>query len=227
MTRATSGAADGFRRQCRGGGRGFNVFAIKEGGCCSPPTPNVLDGMTRRTVFELAGELNLEGAAREGFAAGSAERRRGLPLQHRRRHHARLLGGQAFHRRRQAGPDHDAAAQPLLVEARGELHADSGQLRHRCGEREGKLIRRLALRLGVRPSADYPGNDRPRDGRPHLPGAARPGRRLLAPSSSGCGSGSRKGARAGSADRPEGRCAGGPVRARGRAVARRTSSAWV
>jgi branched-chain amino acid aminotransferase len=40
-------------------GPGFNVFAIKEGELLTPDA-NVLDGMTRRTVFELAGELNLK-----------------------------------------------------------------------------------------------------------------------------------------------------------------------
>ena len=40
-------------------GPGFNVFAVKEGELLTPEG-NVLDGMTRRTVFELASELNLK-----------------------------------------------------------------------------------------------------------------------------------------------------------------------
>ena len=40
-------------------GPGFNVFAVKDGELLTPEA-NVLDGMTRRTVFELASELNLK-----------------------------------------------------------------------------------------------------------------------------------------------------------------------
>src|SRR5262249_62372334 len=40
-------------------GPGFNVFAVKQGELLTPEG-NVLDGMTRRTVFELASELNLK-----------------------------------------------------------------------------------------------------------------------------------------------------------------------
>ena len=40
-------------------GPGFNVFAVKQGELLTPEG-NVLDGMTRRTIFELASELNLK-----------------------------------------------------------------------------------------------------------------------------------------------------------------------
>lgn len=39
-------------------GPGFNVFAVRDGELLSPES-GVLDGMTRTTVFDLAGELNL------------------------------------------------------------------------------------------------------------------------------------------------------------------------
>ncbi|MFO1058229.1 MAG: aminotransferase class IV [Dongiaceae bacterium] len=40
-------------------GPGFNVFMVKDGELLTPEG-NVLDGMTRRTVFELAAQLNLK-----------------------------------------------------------------------------------------------------------------------------------------------------------------------
>lgn len=40
-------------------GPGFNVFVVKDGRLATPAT-GVLDGMTRRTVIELCGEMNIE-----------------------------------------------------------------------------------------------------------------------------------------------------------------------
>ena len=39
-------------------GPGFNVFAVKDGRVCTPDR-GVLEGVTRRTVIELAGELGV------------------------------------------------------------------------------------------------------------------------------------------------------------------------
>lgn len=45
-------------------GPGFNIFTVKGGRVTTPPDDVCLDGMTRRTVMELAGETNLDIAAR-------------------------------------------------------------------------------------------------------------------------------------------------------------------
>jgi len=51
----------------------------RSGGRAPHPDANVLDGMTRRTVFELAGELNLKARLRR-FRPRICRRRRGLSL---------------------------------------------------------------------------------------------------------------------------------------------------
>lgn len=45
-------------------GPGFNVFVVKGGRLATPPAVNVLDGMTRRTVLELLGDLQLKAEER-------------------------------------------------------------------------------------------------------------------------------------------------------------------
>jgi branched-chain amino acid aminotransferase len=45
-------------------GPGFNVFTVKDGGMATP-SEGVLEGITRKTVIELADELGVPLAARE------------------------------------------------------------------------------------------------------------------------------------------------------------------
>lgn len=46
-------------------GPGFNIFVVRDGRLTTPPDSGVLDGMTRRTVFELCAGTNLAHAERE------------------------------------------------------------------------------------------------------------------------------------------------------------------
>ena len=70
-------------------GPGFNIFAVKDGRVITPPEDVCLDGMTRDTVFKLAAETNLEMRKRPLPPDEMRDGRRGLHLDHRRRHHCR------------------------------------------------------------------------------------------------------------------------------------------
>ncbi len=73
-------------------GPGFNVFAVRDG-AISTPERGVLEGVTRKTVIELAAShgIPLESPVRPSRRA--QERRRGLYLQHGWRGHPRHDGG--------------------------------------------------------------------------------------------------------------------------------------
>ena len=107
-------------------GPGFNLFVVKDG-ALSTPRSNVLEGMTRQTVLDLAGELGVPARAGGSSARRAPDGGRGVPLVDGGRDHAGRAGRRAAARRRAARARHDAVPDALLGQARGGLAGDAGQ----------------------------------------------------------------------------------------------------
>ena len=102
--------ADGLRRGASPRHRrlsspkgGENVFLVKRGVLYEPEITSALDGVTRRTVLELAGEMGLPTGARRITRTNSTVPTRSCS-RHRRRNHSGRRGGPPAHRRRPAQP---------------------------------------------------------------------------------------------------------------------------
>ena len=98
-------------------GPGFNVFVVRGGEMFSPPE-GILMGITRRTVFELAAEHRHAGARGADDRLRPLRGRRGVPDEHRGRHHAARRDRRTADRRWQARPRVPARPRPLLGVAR-------------------------------------------------------------------------------------------------------------
>ena len=110
-------------------GPGFNIFSVKDGVVVTPPEDVCLDGMTRDTVFMLAAETNLAVRKQAAQARCDADGRRGVHLDHGRRHHSDHEGRRPGDRVRSTRSRHPQAGRSLLVEAARRLADDAGRLR--------------------------------------------------------------------------------------------------
>ena len=106
-------------------GAGFNVFVVRDGVLATPAT-NVLEGITRLTVLDIARELGIPLRGRRGDRGRPAGRRRGLRREHGRRRLLRHLGRRYPPRRRAHRPAHAAHPRHVLgLARRPPLHARS------------------------------------------------------------------------------------------------------
>ena len=69
-------------------GPGFNIWIVRDKGLLTPGD-NLLEGITRRTVFDLAKEMGIEAKTAKSRAAGPGRGSGGLPLDHCRGHCSR------------------------------------------------------------------------------------------------------------------------------------------
>ena len=104
-------------------GAGFNVFIVRDGVLQTPAT-NVLEGITRHTVLDIARELGIPTEVGEVTRGRAARGRRGLRREHGRRRLLRHVRGRNAARRRPHRPAHAADPRHLLgLARRPALHA--------------------------------------------------------------------------------------------------------
>jgi branched-chain amino acid aminotransferase len=94
-------------------GPGFNVFCVNAEGVIVTPAAGVLEGVTRRTVIEMAQALGLPLQAR-ALPAAERRRARGVFVQLGRRGAAGDAGGRRAAGRRARGADHPAPGADVL-----------------------------------------------------------------------------------------------------------------
>ena len=88
-------------------GAGFNVFVVHDGVLRTPAT-NVLEGITRMTVLDIARGARDTGRGRRGDGRRAAQRRRGVRRQHGRRRVLRHVRRRGAAGRRAHRPAHEA-----------------------------------------------------------------------------------------------------------------------
>ena len=77
---------DEHGRVCEGTGE--NIFVIKDGQICTPgQTASILDGISRKSIMEIAARPGPPGRGARRGARRAGARRRGVPGGHRRRAH--------------------------------------------------------------------------------------------------------------------------------------------
>ena len=86
-------------------GTGENIFVVKDGRIATPPqTASILDGISRKSVIEIAADLGLDGGRARHRPRRADAGRRGVPRRHRRR--AGAGARDRRHRDRPARRDH-------------------------------------------------------------------------------------------------------------------------
>ena len=92
-------------------GTGENIYIVRDGEIATPGQHNsILDGITRRSIIQIAARPRLHGRRAQRRARRAVPRRRGVHVRHRRRARAGARGRRPHDRHRQAGRDHARAA---------------------------------------------------------------------------------------------------------------------
>ena len=92
-------------------GTGENIYVVRDGEIATPGQHNsILDGITRRSIIQIARDLGYTVVERNVGARRAVPRRRGVHVRHRRRARARARGRRPRDRHGQARRDHARAA---------------------------------------------------------------------------------------------------------------------
>ena len=110
-------------------GSGENVFIVRDGVLSTPGhTNSILDGITRRSVIQIANDLGLPGRGARHRAGRALPRRRGVPHRHCGRARAGARGGRPPDRRAGRGdPGHPGEVRGRAARARPRVPRVAGR----------------------------------------------------------------------------------------------------